>query len=176
MFAYKAFDPGLKCRGYQFQMGLNETETANCKRDGFHCAEDPLDCLTYYNLKDAEIYIVEAGGDLDEDGDDSKISCTQLTILRKLEPIRLFAHILSYIVLHHSRKWNPRISQNCARAANGFAVVRGDNPLACGKKGDILALVKEKPDTGEIVETALVQVDGKKILPNVWYGSDLRQR
>lgn len=48
MIAYKGFLPGLICRGYQFRMGLNVTEKANCAHNGFHCAEDPLDCLRYY--------------------------------------------------------------------------------------------------------------------------------
>ena len=45
MIAYKGFRPGLICRGYQFVMGLNTTEKANCRENGFHCAEDPLDCV-----------------------------------------------------------------------------------------------------------------------------------
>ena len=85
MIAYKGFLPGLICRGYQFRMGLNVTEKANCAHNGFHCAEDPLDCLRYYgDINHAEYYIVDAGGDIDEDGVDSKISCTELTILKRL--------------------------------------------------------------------------------------------
>ena len=85
MIAYKGFHPGLVCRGYQFVMGLNVTEKANCAANGFHCAENPLDCLIYYpQMEISEYYLVDAGGDVDEDEFDSKISCTQLTILRKL--------------------------------------------------------------------------------------------
>ena len=49
MIAYKGFHPGMVCIGYQFQMGLNVTKEANCRQNGFHCAEDPLDCLSYYS-------------------------------------------------------------------------------------------------------------------------------
>ena len=74
MIAYKGFRPGMICIGYQFQMGLNVTEKANCRQNGFHCAEDPLDCLSYYGDVDhSEYYIVNAGGDIDEDEVDSKI-------------------------------------------------------------------------------------------------------
>ena len=80
MIAYKGFRPGLICRGYQFVMGLNTTEKANCRENGFHCAEDPLDCLSYYSsLEHSEYYIVNAGGDIDEDEHDSKIACTILS-------------------------------------------------------------------------------------------------
>ena len=65
MIAYKGFRPGLICRGYQFVMGLNTTEKANCRENGFHCAENPLDCLSYYSsLEHSEYYIVNAGGDI----------------------------------------------------------------------------------------------------------------
>ena len=85
MIAYKGFRPGLICRGYQFVMGLNTTEKANCRENGFHCAEDPLDCLSYYSsLEHSEYYIVNAGGDIDEDEHDSKIACTELTVIKRL--------------------------------------------------------------------------------------------
>ena len=48
MIAYKGFRPGMICIDYQFQMGLNVTDKANCRQNGFHCAENPLDCLNYY--------------------------------------------------------------------------------------------------------------------------------
>lgn len=35
MIAYKGFRPGLICRGYQFVMGLNTTEKANCREMDF---------------------------------------------------------------------------------------------------------------------------------------------
>ena len=42
MIAYKGFQKDLKCRGFQFQeYGINETEKANCRQNGFHCAENP---------------------------------------------------------------------------------------------------------------------------------------
>ena len=66
MIAYKGFSPGLMCRGYRFKMGLNVTAEANCVQNGFHCAANPLDCLTYYSdFARNEYYIVNAGGDID---------------------------------------------------------------------------------------------------------------
>ena len=101
MIAYKGFRPGLICRGYQFVMGLNTTEKANCRENGFHCAEDPLDCLSYYSsLEHSEYYIVNAGGDIDEDEHDSKIACTELTVIKRLTKEELFLHGLAYMVDH----------------------------------------------------------------------------
>lgn len=111
MLAYKGFDKGLICRGYQFQMGLNITEKANCVENGFHCAENPLDCLTYYpRLTESEYYIVDAGGDIDEDNRDSKISCTHLKIIKKLSPKELLLHALAYINDHPFRENSSHVS------------------------------------------------------------------
>ena len=111
MIAYKGFEPGLICRGYHFVMGLNITDKANCRANGFHCAEDPLDCLTYYSdMEHSEYYLVNAGGDVDEDEHDSKISCTELTILRKLSRTEFFLHALAYMVDHPKRKWNSKVN------------------------------------------------------------------
>lgn len=177
MIAYKGFAPGLKCRGYQFVMGKNVTEKANCGANGFHCAEDPLDCLTYYpNLNNAEYYIVDAAGDIDEDAIDSKISCTEMTILQKLSNIDLFLHGLAFMVDHPLREWSSHVSKDKARAESGYAVVRGIDPIACGKTGDILSFVKEDVISGEIKKISIAEVDGIVIMPDTWYDVDFQER
>lgn len=55
-------------------------------------------------------------------------------------------------------------------------VVRGADPVASGKKGDILAFAKEAPAGDKIVQIALVRVDGRKIKPNTWYDINLKER
>lgn len=177
MIAYKAFNKGLKCRGYQFQMGLNVTEKAQTKNCGFHCAENPLDCLDYYGyMDDADYYIVNAGGDVDEDDIDSKISCTELTIIQQLSKEEFVLHALAYMVDHAKRPCNKRVERNIGRAGeNGFVIVRGADPVASGKKGDILAFAREAED-GSIAEVTMVTVDGKTILPRKWYGMELQER
>lgn len=177
MIAYKGFEPGLICRGYQFQMGKNVTEKANCKENGFHCAENPLDCLNHYwNMDRSEYYVVNAGGDLDEDSIDTKISCTELTILKKLTREELFLHSLAYMANRPLREWCSLVRKNKGTAQNGYAVVRGCDPIAQGRIGDILAFAKEDISGKRIVQIALARVDGKKVLPNTWYGIDLIER
>ena len=101
MIAYKGFRPGMICIDYQFQMGLNVTDKANCRQNGFHCAENPLDCLNYYgDIDHSEYYIVNAGGDIDEDEVDSKISCTELTVLKRLTKEELLLHGLAFMADH----------------------------------------------------------------------------
>lgn len=177
MVAYKGFNRGLICRGYQFVPGLNKTEKANCREDGFHCAENPLDCLSYYpDMEASEYYIVDAGGDIDEDGCDTKISCTELTVLKRLRKEEFFLHGLAFMADHPLREWNSNVSKDRAEASRGYAVVRGTDPAARGKVGDILAFAKESPMGGHIIQVALAQVDGEKIMPDTWYGTDLTER
>ena len=177
MIAYKGFGPGMVCLGYQFTMGLNVTEKANCAQNGFHCAEDPLDCLSYYSdMERSEYYLVDAGGDVDEDERDSKIACTELTVIKKLTREEFFLHALAYMVDHPGRGWSCHVQREQGRASRGFAVVRGVDPIASGSKGDILAFAKEAPDTGKIVQVAMVRVDGKTVRPGRWYDTDLKER
>ena len=177
MIAYKAFKPGLICRDYQFVMGLNRTDKANCHENGFHCAENPLDCLSYYpDMDRSEYYIVDAGGDIDEDGGDSKISCTELTILKKLTRRDFFLHGLAFMADHPLREWSSHVQKDHAKATGGYAVVRGADPLAKGKNGDILALAREDAVTGKILQVAITCVDGIKVLPDRWYDTDLKER
>lgn len=177
MIAYKGFQTGLICRGYRFQMGLNVTEKANCAQNGFHCAENPLDCLFYYgNVSQSEYYIVDAGGDIDEDSVDSKIACTELKILRKLELDQLILHGLAYMADHPKLPWSSQVRRNCATACVGYAIVRGPDPIACGKVGDILAFAKESPGGETIEKISISRVDGRKILPDTWYSADWEVR
>ena len=177
MLAYKGFEKGLICRGYQFHMGLNVTDKANCAANGFHCAEDPLDCLTYYPDMENSVYcLVDAGGDVDEDGCDSKISCTELTVITQLSRENFFLHALAYMVDHPNRERNPRVKDGFTAASHGYAVVRGIDPIAKGKRGDILAFAKESADGKKILQIALAVVDGEKIMPDAWYGADLKRR
>lgn len=177
MIAYKAFEIGLVCRGYQFVMGMNVTEKANCAANGFHCAANPLDCLTYYsNMETSEYYIVDAGGDISEDGHDTRIACTELKIIKKLTRDELFLHGLAYMADHPLLDLSSHVVKDRAEAQNGYAVIHGLDPIAKGKVGDILAFAKEDPNTRNVVQVALTRVDGIKVLPGVWYGVDLTER
>jgi len=168
MKAYKGFDRDLKCRGYQFYEDKVHTEPeANCVKNGFHCAEDPLDCLTYYpNWENSVYYIVEASGDIDEDGTDTKISCTEMTLVKKLNLEEFVHESLEYMKRYPLRKCNTHVS-DAASPVNSFIVTRGKRPIAAGAIGSVLGLVREEGN--KVVETAVVVVDGMKIKENIWY-------
>lgn len=176
MLAYKGFEKGLICRGYQFKFGINITEKANCAQNGFHCAENPLDCLNYYrNIYDSVYCVVNAGGDIDEDSRDSKISCTELTIIKQLTPKHLFLLGLAFMSDYPLRPYGGCVKRDKAEADYGYAVVRGKNPCAVGKKGDILCFAKEKIGSRKIEQIALGIIDGKQLSPDVWYDVNLKE-
>ena len=101
MIAYKGFEKNLSCRGYQFKRyGINETTEANCRQNGFHCAENPLDCLVHYpNWKKSTYFIVKAFGDLDEDDQDTKISCTKIELIEELDFPTLLLRGAAYMAI-----------------------------------------------------------------------------
>lgn len=72
--------------------------------------------------------------------------------------------------MHFARK--ATVAGNEGEARNGFVVVRGKNPVAKGKTGDVLGFVKEAPGSREVSEIGLFVVDGIDILPDTWYLTD----
>lgn len=176
MLGYKGFEKGLRCRGYQYKLGLNVTEKAKAVAYGFHYAENPLDCLHYYpNVKESEYYIVDGGGDINEDGNDSKVACTELNIIKKLTKEEFVLHALAYMVDHPKRKYHEIVCPGKGKAGRyGFVIVAGVDPLAKGEKGDVLAFARE--EKGQIVEVSVTTVDGQRIRENQWYGVDLTER
>jgi len=80
------------------------------------------------------------------------------------------------MVDHPERKWSDNVRQDHGKAQNGYVVVRVTDPVASGKKGDILAFAKEAPEGGKVIQIALVRVDGKKIKPQSWYDVNLKKR
>ena len=152
-------------------------QEANCARNGFHCAENPLDCLSYYPDWDSALYyLVLADGDIDEDANDSRISCTRLRLVKQLELPEFIAHSLRYICEYPFRKdTNFRVETERGEAYRGFTVVRGKRPLAKGRIGDVLGFLKEEPDSQRIAEAGIYVVDGEEIMPDIWYGIKGRQ-
>lgn len=167
MRAYKAFGSDLKCRGYRFsETGWNEEPEANCAENGFHCAENPLDCLTYYPDMDRSVYyLVEAAGDIDEDSNDSKISCTRIKLVKKLDIKAFVTAALAYIIRHPDRPDGPGVCRDNGYAEDKFVIVRGKNPTAGGKEGTYAGLAVEAPDSAGIIRAAVCRITraGEKV-------------
>lgn len=178
MRAYKAFNSKLQAtmgrETFQFAPGETYEETeCKCARNGFHCAENPLCTLTYYSGMNVRFFLVEAGGDINQDGVDSRISCTRITLLKELTRPQLAAHACLYIQRYPDRDtesgYVKKDKGECTRKED-FLIVRGKSPMAAGIKGSYLFLVQEKQRSKEISGIYPVYVDGEEIQENVWYG------
>ena len=171
MRAFKGFCKDLTCLGYQFsETAVNRTEKANCAQNGFHCAENPLDCFSYYShWLNSVYYEVDAFGDLDEDAVDSKISCTSMRLIRRLSLEQMLLEGAVYMIEHPKRKWNSRVCLETGIAYDGFVIVRGKNPRALGKARDILLILKEEQNSSDIEEIALLKIDNKRYYPDKYY-------
>ena len=84
-------------------------------------------------------------------------------------------HSLAYINDHPFRDNSRHVNEKQHEAINGYAVVRGKNPIACGKKGDILCFAKEAEDSKRIIQMSIAVVDGKRVMPNKWYNVELQE-
>ena len=83
---YKAFDKGLMCRGFQYEVGKEhktEGKLDLCSKGGMHFCENPLDVLRYYNLTTSEFAEVEAIGEVVTDGEKSATLFTEITSLKR---------------------------------------------------------------------------------------------
>ena len=85
IIGYKAFDKGLICRGYQYEVGKEHVEDVIPKicDKGFHFCKNPLDTLNYYDITKSEFALVEATGDVSE-GED-KVSTNKLLVKAKID-------------------------------------------------------------------------------------------
>ena len=172
MRAFKAFNENMTCtlgKGvYQYQEGRTYREDkAQAHETGFHCASYILDCFSYYPKSSSTIVCpVEASGDIDEDGSNTKISCTVITIGKRLSCEGIVLEAIRYIAKHPRFK-DKHIHENKGRD-DYFCIVRGTNPIAAGSKGTVLGLIKENM-RHKIQALAIYKIDGTILKAGHYY-------
>lgn len=177
MRAYKAFNADLQAtmgRGtFQFAPGgTYEEKECKCASNGFHCAENPLCTLDYYRGKDTRFFIVDAGGEINQDGEGSRISCTRITLLKEIGRIQLAAHACLYIQKYPDRKMeSSHAKRNRAKCEekDDFMIVRGKAPEAAGAEGSYLFLIQEYKTSSTVKGIHPIYIDGEEYLPDTWY-------
>ncbi len=113
---------------------------------------------------------MKAFGDLDEDDQDTKISCTKIELIEELDFPTLLLRGAAYMAIHPDRSWCSLVCKETGTGENGFVVVRGKNPRAKGRKNDLLIFVQEEPDSNEITIINQICVDGARYKEDQWYG------
>ena len=85
---YKAFDKDWTCRGFQYEVGKTYTmkEKPKCCNKGFHFCTNIADCFKHYanNHELTKIALVEALGDIDKGGEDSKCCTNKIKIVEEI--------------------------------------------------------------------------------------------
>lgn len=181
MKVFKATREDMTCtRGkgrFQYRLGIpSHAKASKCGGTGLHACEYVIDCLRYYDLKHGNrFFLAEAEGDIAEDGIDTRISCTTLTLLKELNHRDIAREAIRYMVAHPKRSgWEKSvhflmISNEEANAENkdGIAIARGEEPRVKGVIGSHLGLIREN-EKG-INAARLFEVDGTYIKPDEWY-------
>lgn len=161
MIAYKGFNKDLRStygNGKDKDCNFTPGETkkapgAKTAREGFHCTENPFECLGWHSLGgESRYWKVEAHGDIDE-GNDCQIACTEITLLKELDMCDLAYEGMKYIINHSRRTgWEQsrkllQVQKDYAEAEpGGIAIARGLHPRAAGQKGSILGILQENED------------------------------
>lgn len=183
--AYKGFNADLTCtmgKGtFQYEPGKwYEEKEANCVKNGFHCASNPLDCLDYYGAWDrSQYWVVVIDGDMDEDGTNTKISATKIMLVKRLDMVEFLNHAITYIIEHPELKMNSRVKTviTTAKEDEKFVIVRGKDPVAKAvKTGQYIALIEEELHTNAVAAAGLYYVDGVTVKPGIFYDVDGRER
>lgn len=183
MKAFKMFNKDMTCtmgRGvFRYEIGKTYTEDeANCAKNGFHCAENPLDCLNYYDSFENSICCeVEAGGSIDEDSRDSKISCTEITIGRRLSLEAFVIQAAIYIQTHPKMPRHRRVrTRPSGVTEDHFVIVCCQKPAAKGQIGDVICCIEEDDfewdgkKSKTIRHIGVFTIDGDAWKPDTWYG------
>ena len=192
---YKAFNPGMICRGKQYEENavFEEPEAKICNT-GMHYCKNPFDVLEHYGFvnDNAEINeFAEVEALADEKTDDGRKFCTtKLKIGAKLS-IHNFVNAFVEFTLKRTNgesaatntgDWSAATNTGNRSAAtntgnrsaatntgkDGVAVSWGRRGKARGEKGCYLVLA-EYDDSNNLVCAKMEKVDGERIKENTFY-------
>ena len=181
MRVFKATDENMKCHMgngvFQYQLGVSAfADGSKCGTTGLHACENVVDCLCYYSLTGGNrFFTAEAEGDIAEDGKDTRIACTRLTLLKELSHREIAGEAMLFMLRHPMREnWRAKGTGYMVAEENayttvkdGFAIARGESPRVKGVQGAHLGLIRE--EQGIIVDAKLFTVDGAKVKADTWY-------
>lgn len=128
MKVYKGTDKDMKCRGFQYELGVTvkSDDAIRCGNKGFHSCEAPFDVLRYYPNKNGNRFFeATADGKIDRTGaDDSKIASSEITLDKEISFDELCTAQIEYTRTKAE-------SGECGGDYSNHAVGSGSN-LICG--------------------------------------------
>ena len=141
MKVYKGTDKNMKCRGFQYELGVTvkSDDAIRCGDKGFHSCEAPFDVLRYYPNKDGNrFFVATAGGKIDRTGaDDSKIASSEITLDAEISFDELRTAQIEYTRAkaesgEYGGNWSSLAGCNVSNIAGGYW-----SNLACGYGSNI---------------------------------------
>ena len=188
MKAYKGFKRDMTCRGFRFEEGktYEEPEAELCKK-GFHACEHPLACYNYYAPADSVYHEVEVDGVAEKRGSDTKLAAKKITIGAKLDIAGMVKAAVDSIFAKAdwSKKEQHATGYQGAASATGYqgaasATGRWGAAVSLGIDGKAKAAIgcwitlaewqeNDETEKWERVDVQTRKVDGKEILPDIWY-------
>ena len=180
---FKGFDKDLKCRDYQYEVGKKFEEEGKIEAcsNGFHFCENPFDVLGYYppsTEKGSSRYcIVKGSGNIDRDGDDTKVACSKLHISAEIGLKGIIEAGVKFILDKVNWKDNKESNTGYQSAAEvtgkeSIAIVTGKDSKTKGGIGCWIVLTERGEWDGNVYpikEVKAVRVDGKIIKSNTYY-------
>lgn len=132
--------------------------------------QEPIEVLSWYNSDSSRYCIVEAGGDIHEDGN-NKISCTEMKIIKEISLQQLAILECEWLMKHPEREYSRHVLKDSGKAEkDGIVIVRGKNPKAAGEKGSTIFLLKEQKYKNIVSEIGVYAIDGVEHKPDTFYG------
>lgn len=165
---YKAFNPGMICRGKQYEENavFEEPEAKICNT-GMHYCKNPFDVLEHYGFvnDNAEINeFAEVEALADEKTDDGRKFCT--TKLKIGAKLSIHNFVNAFVEFTLKRTNGESTATNTGK--DGVAVSWGRRGKARGEKGCYLVLA-EYDDSNNLVCAKMEKVDGERIKENTFY-------
>nr|DAV48012.1 MAG TPA: hypothetical protein [Caudoviricetes sp.] len=197
MKCFKGFEKDLKCRDFQYEEGKEfHAEKADCCNDGFHACEYPLDCFAYYDPAHNVFHEVELSGEMNKDGNDTKVCATDIKIGARISIAGLVKAAIEFTMSKVNKEGKSDERHGFASATGyrgassvsnptGVAVAWGHEAKAKGCLGAHLILsdwryIGEKRPDGEyknpykvenweFAGAKMIQVDGENIKEDTFY-------
>ena len=166
--AYKGVDNNIVAnsgRGhYKYKVNKwyeeKEAKDGHC---GYHASLYPLTCLHY----GTRFFVVACDGEFSELGDYT-LACTKIKFVKEISRFELIDRAVVFILENPKVENLNHISTEKADDVTDFAIVRGKNPIAKGKKGSLIWLLKED-SSNDIIEMNRFIIGKDGILENTYY-------
>lgn len=188
--SFKGFNKDMTCRDKQYEEGKSYTEDrAEACDCGMHACEYPLDCFSYYAPGQSVYHKVEQSGELDRNGDDTKVASTEMKIGARLDIRGLVKAAIEFTKSRTTTEYTDpekATAGNYGAATagdsgaatsrgksstgnNGLSVARGNNVKVKGGLGTILVIAEENSSDYDIKYWKTAIVDGENIKADTWY-------